>query len=159
VNILALVIEDERADIAIVRESLANTCSGSSQIAYATSLAEGIERLAAGGIDIVLLDLSLPDSDGDVTLARLREVDPDIPVLVIGRTSRKDDLPAEALAARQFILKDHVECYRLVDIVRTVIRNARLGHAGVPSPEAPTPQRRPPDESPDLAGAALGAWG
>lgn len=128
-NILALVIEDERADIAIVRESLANTCSGSSQIAYATSLAEGIERLAAGGIDIVLLDLSLPDSDGDVTLAKVREVDPEMPILVIAGTAREDGPPAGALAANQFILKDHVECHRLVDIVRTVIRKARRGHA------------------------------
>jgi CheY-like chemotaxis protein len=129
VNILVLVIEDERADIAIVRESLADTSAGSSQIAYAGSLAEGVQRLAEGGVDIVLLDLSLPDSDGDITLARVREVDPEIPILVIAGTSRDDGPPAGSLAANQFILKDHVECHRLGDIIRTVIRKARGGHA------------------------------
>lgn len=134
VNILVLVIEDERADIAIVRESLADTSAGSAQIAYATSLAEGVQRLAAGGIDIVLLDLSLPDSDGDITLARVREVDPEIPILVIAGTCREEGPPAGALAENQFILKDHVECHRLGDIVRTVIRKARGAHAQAQPP-------------------------
>lgn len=125
VNITVLVIEDERADIAIVGECLADTSAGTAQIAYASSLAEGMQRMAGGDIDIVLLDLSLPDSEGRETLARLRQADPDIPVLVIAGAGASPDEPGELTGATRFILKDHVECHRLGDIVRTVIRDAR----------------------------------
>lgn len=128
-NILALVIEDEQADIAIVRESLADTSAGSSQIAYATSLALGVQRLGAGDVDIVLLDLSLPDSEGEATLARLREASPDVPVLIIAGTEHRGATDATP----RFILKDHVECHRLVDIVRRLVREARHRHPTVES--------------------------
>jgi len=120
-NINALVIEDERADVVIIRQALAITSAGSSHVEYRTSLAEGVERLTHGGIDVVLLDLSLPDSDGNDTLMALHCAAPQVPLLVVagavrGTVDRRAvDLP------RHFILKDHVDCHRLGHIVRSVI--------------------------------------
>lgn len=123
-DIHALLITDELADIAIVRDSLANTRAGSAHIVYATTLAEGVQRLARGGMDIVLLDLSLPDSEGEATLAGVRQVDPQVPVLVIAGDPRNGQAPTGSLFAPRFILEDRVDCHRLVDVARTLIREA-----------------------------------
>lgn len=124
VNINALVIGDERADMCIVRDSLANTRAGSAHLEYAGSLAEGLLRLSLGSIDIVLLDLSLPDSEGTDTLAAVRRAHPEVPVLVIAGDRRDGQAPTAALGAPRFILQDRVDCHRLVDIVRNMIRRA-----------------------------------
>lgn len=123
-NINALVIEDERADVVIIRQALAITSAGSSHVEYTTSLAEGVERLTHGGIDVVLLDLSLPDSDGNDTLVALHCAAPLVPLLVVAGAVRGtvDGQP------RHFILKDHVDCHRLGHIVRSVILR-KPGHA------------------------------
>jgi PAS domain-containing protein len=56
---------------------------GEEHIAYAVDGAKRIERLAPGGIDVVLLDLALTDSTGLETLRRLRAASPWAPVVVV----------------------------------------------------------------------------
>lgn len=118
-NINALVIEDERADRVVVRQTLANTDAGSSHVEYAGSLAAGLARLARGGIDVVLLDLSLPDSEGHATLRALQDAAPQIPLLVIAGANDG----ASADGVRQFILRDQSDCHRLAHVLRSVIRH------------------------------------
>ena len=50
---------------------------------WADTLATGIDRLAGGGFDAVLLDLMLPDSSGLDTLSRLRDAYPGLPIVVL----------------------------------------------------------------------------
>lgn len=123
-NISALLIADERADICIVRDSLADSRAGSSHVEYAGSLGEGLLRLSLGSIDIVLLDLSLPDSEGSHTLAAVRRAHPAVPVLVIASDRRDGQAPSAVLGAPRFILQDRVDCHRLVDIVRNMVGRA-----------------------------------
>ncbi|MBM3285738.1 MAG: sigma-54-dependent Fis family transcriptional regulator [Candidatus Eisenbacteria bacterium] len=49
----------------------------------AGTLAEGWERATADGADLVLLDLRLPDGSGIDLLERLREREPELPVIVM----------------------------------------------------------------------------
>jgi DNA-binding NarL/FixJ family response regulator len=122
-NINALVIEDERADVVVIRQALAITSAGSSHVEYVASLAEGVERLARGGIDVVLLDLSLPDSEGSATLRALRSAAPQVPLLVVARAGREAGDDDESLSdVTQFILRDRLDCHRLADVVRSVIK-------------------------------------
>ena len=58
-------------------------------IAWADRLSAALERLSVGGIDAVLLDLSLPDSFGMDTLERILRSHPGIPVIVF--TGRDDE--------------------------------------------------------------------
>ncbi len=44
--------------------------------------AQGLERFAQGGIDLMLLDLSLPDMPGDRLLTRLKTHATAIPVII-----------------------------------------------------------------------------
>jgi DNA-binding NarL/FixJ family response regulator len=139
-NINALVIEDERADVVVIQQTLAIASAGSSHVEYVTSLAEGVERLARGGIDVVLVDLSLPDSEGCGTLSALRSAAPQVPLLVVARTGREAGNAHELeFGAKQFILRDRDDCHRLAHVVRSVIKRmpfvdalGRSGAAGSP---------------------------
>ena len=95
-----LLVEDNPADVDLIQEALDD---GALDPAFAGSalrleqvdrLATALERLAAGEIDVVLLDLSLPDSHGFGTFVRLVRAAPRTPIVVL---SGLDD---EAMAIR-----------------------------------------------------------
>ncbi|MEJ2541388.1 MAG: response regulator, partial [Gemmatimonadota bacterium] len=48
-----------------------------------TRLSAGLERVAHGGVDAILLDVALPDSDGLVSFERMYAFAPDVPIVVL----------------------------------------------------------------------------
>jgi PAS domain S-box-containing protein len=72
-------------------------------------LDEALERLPAGDIDIVLLDLSLPDSDGLATFTRLQARAREVPIIVV--SSQYDE--ALALAVVRGGAEDYLVTSRL----------------------------------------------
>ena len=83
-----LLIEDNPGDARLLQEYLAEPSFVDFQLTHAASLKEGIERLAAGGIDLVLLDLTLPDCTGLETFKRAAAAAPQTPIIVL---SGQDD--------------------------------------------------------------------
>ncbi len=47
------------------------------------SVTEAVHRLSEGGVDLLLLDLCLPDGSGIDTVRRVRAAAPDVPVIVL----------------------------------------------------------------------------
>src|SRR5258706_8924893 len=80
--IKVLVLEDNPGDARLVREFLREVPMVRFELVYATTLQDALTNLAAGGTDVVLLDLSLPDSHGLATFQKTREARPDIPIVV-----------------------------------------------------------------------------
>ena len=80
-------------------------------------LTEGLERLSAGGIDLVLLELDLPDSEGLVTFERTFAFSPSVPILVLTETD--DD--EVALSAVQGGAQD---CLLRTELTPGVLRRA-----------------------------------
>jgi two-component system sensor histidine kinase/response regulator len=78
-----LLIEDNPGDARLVRETLVSARSACFEVESLDRLASGVERLRQAGIDVVLLDLSLPDSQGMETIARLHTEAPDIPIIAL----------------------------------------------------------------------------
>src|SRR6185503_15350854 len=72
-----LLIEDNEDDAYLIGETLAE------RTAADVGLEWGLTRLAEGKIDVVLLDLSLPDSHGLETLDKVQRQTPDVPVIVM----------------------------------------------------------------------------
>jgi len=62
--IRVLLIEDNPGDAGLVRAMLAESLGARFIVEWVQSLQTGRTRLGLGEIDIVLLDLSLPDSQG-----------------------------------------------------------------------------------------------
>ena len=63
-NIKILLIEDDADDVFLLGKYLQKVNAVHFHLESAASLAEGIKRLDLGGVDVVLLDLKLPDSAG-----------------------------------------------------------------------------------------------
>lgn len=78
-----LLVEDNPGDARLVREMLAEAGGRSFAVDWVTSLSEALEHLARGGIDLVLLDLGLPDSQGLDTFLRAHEPASHLPFLVL----------------------------------------------------------------------------
>jgi len=79
-----LLVEDELTDALAVQRSLRHGNRSKERFAlqHAPTLEQGIEHLSRNGADVLLVDLSLPDSDGPATVARLRERNRHVPLVV-----------------------------------------------------------------------------
>ena len=78
-----LLIEDDADDADFIQEILVKGNRRAFELEWVARLAEGLKRLRQGGIDVVLLDLSLPDSHGLDTLTRLQAQGPGVPTVVL----------------------------------------------------------------------------
>ena len=85
-----LLIEDNPGDIDIVHEMLPVTGPMGFQFESVSRLSEALARLERKGIDLVLLDLGLPDSQGLQTFHKLRKAVPAVPVIVLSGANDQD---------------------------------------------------------------------
>jgi two-component system cell cycle response regulator DivK len=88
-----LIIEDNERNLKLTRDMLHH--HGFDTAAAGTGRA-GLELAAAGGFDVVLLDIELPDLDGREVLRRLRS-DPDtarLPVIAVTAYAMEGDREA-----------------------------------------------------------------
>ena len=105
-----LLIEDHPPDAEFIRIILDNAPNHPFHTEHVTHLATGLDRLAEGGIDLVLLDLTLPHSRGLDTLYTVQERMPEIPIIVV--TGLEDEaLATKALedGARVYLYKRDLE--------------------------------------------------
>lgn len=75
-----LLIEDDALDRSLFQRTLAKTRA---DVVCCTRLAEGLDRLAEGGFDLVVSDLGLPDSAWNETYDKLQAASADVPVVLI----------------------------------------------------------------------------
>ena len=93
-------------------------------------LSKGLDRLAAGGIDAILLDLGLPDSQGLSTFERIDEATKQVPILIL--TAFKDDalaLEAVRRGAQDYLIKGKVDAALLVRAITYAIERKKLDEA------------------------------
>jgi len=101
-----LIVEDNPADADFIEEPLAETGPVSFQVESVSRLSEAFTRLESRGIDLVFLDLGLPDSQGLQTLHKFRQALPEVPVIVLTGT---DDQELALTAVR-----DGAQDYRFI---------------------------------------------
>lgn len=88
----------------------------------ADRLSSGLKRLADGDIDVVLLDLALPDSRGLETLALAHAVAPQVPIVLLTEEAEAT-LAAQAVhhGAQDYLIKGEVSAPLLVRSIRYAI--------------------------------------
>ncbi len=122
-----LLIEDNGDDIVLLRELLAQDEDAPVDLCVARSLGEGIARLADGGIDVVLLDLSLPGSLGLQTLDRVLAIGSDVPVIVLSGTGdTQTALEAVQRGAQDYLVKGHFGQFLLQRAIRYAAERQQL---------------------------------
>ena len=77
-----LLVEDNPGDARILRELLAEGRGDRFTLAHVDRLDTGIRCLSQSTVDVILLDLSLPDSQGAETLARMHAAAKGVPLSV-----------------------------------------------------------------------------
>lgn len=130
-EIEALLIEDNAGDARLVKEHLREASGIRVNLHWCPAFAEGVEKLAAQPVDVVLLDLSLPDSVGLATLTRLAERFPRIPVVILtGHEDESTALRAMRHGAQDYLIKDQLSPSSLARAMRFAIERSRAMNAG-----------------------------
>jgi two-component system cell cycle sensor histidine kinase/response regulator CckA len=124
-----LLVEDCPEYARFVRALL--TAALTCDVEEVTSLRGAIEALARGGTDVVLLDLSLPDSDGLDTLDRVLEASTEHPPIVVLTATADDQLALKAIhrGAQDYLLKSSIDADLLARALRYAIERRQSAEA------------------------------
>lgn len=121
-----LLIEDNPGDAKLVSMMLARSKGVSFHLETRDRLAPGLERLAQGGIDALLLDLSLPDSHGFETFDRAHAAVPLLPIVLL---SSLDDetvaMRAVERGAQDYLIKGRVDDHSLSRALRFAMQRQK----------------------------------
>jgi hypothetical protein len=122
-----LVVEDNAGDARLLREMFSKERPDSFQLTHLSRMSEAVIHLAKGGVDIVLLDMGLPDEHGLDTVRRAHAAAPGVPVIVL--TGLDDEaLAAEAMkeGAQDYLIKGQIENRALPRALRHAIERHRM---------------------------------
>lgn len=123
-HINVMLVDDHPLVIAGVRQML-ETASDIKVAAHAASAEEAMLELAGGGIDVALIDISLPDENGMALLQRIKRTWPQVAVVMLSAYS-EDAYAIRALrgGAHGYVSKG-ASLDVLLDAVRTAARGGR----------------------------------
>jgi len=121
-----LLIEDNDDYASIMQLLLRTESPGSFEIQHASSLAQAIAMIANNRFDIVLLDLTLPDSNGLDTIIQMHAHTPNTPIVVM-TALRDDDIVNHAIqeGAQDYLIKGVPDGATLVRSLRYAIERNR----------------------------------
>lgn len=121
-----LLIEDNEEAMWLVRCAMQEHGNGRYRLEWATTLNQGLEQLSNGGIDVVLLDLGLPDSSGPESYGWVREVCPQVPVVVLtGNTCEETEMAVTAGGVESYLVKDQVSGSLLLQAINAALHANR----------------------------------
>jgi pilus assembly protein CpaE len=124
-RVVILVVTDDPDTAAQLRSSLG--AEGTEfAVEIAAKLSAGLERLHRGGVDIILLDLMLPDSQGFETFTSTHEKANGVPIIVLSRHDDADlALQAVREGAQDYLVKGRMSGPSLVRCVRHALERQR----------------------------------
>lgn len=125
-NIAILLIEDNLGDVRLIQEMLSEVNAGACAITVFDRLQAAQSALQAGDYDVVLLDLTLPDSTGLETLFRLRPTESVAAVIVLtGLNDEAAAIQALRIGAQDYLLKDRMNPEVLWRSIRYAVERKR----------------------------------
>ena len=122
-----LVIDDDRAILALAKEAI----SPIADVVTESTAREGLEQLHRGDIDVVLLDIRLPDRNGLAVYCEIRELDRRIPVIFMTIEAASGTvIEAMQLGAFDYIAKP-LSVEPLRNLVETAIKQRQISSVPV----------------------------
>lgn len=124
-----LLVEDDPDDVLLLREMLDEVRTAEFVLTQVGSLEQALATAASQRFDVLLLDLSLPDSRGLETFTRVHEQLPEMPVVVL--TGLDDETMAAAAVhggAQDYLVKGQVNATLLVRSIRYAIERQRASY-------------------------------
>lgn len=124
-SVRVLLIEDNPGDAKLFHVMLAEQRDKFSD-EHADRLSIGLERLKNESFDVVLLDLSLPDSQGPQTFEKVRTAFPDMPVVLLtGLNDQELGIRAMREGVQDYLIKGQVDAEALMRSIRYAIERKR----------------------------------
>jgi PAS domain S-box-containing protein len=124
--IKVLLIEDNGCDARLVQELLKEVSSVQFELEHVERIRDGLQRLNETSFDVILLDLSLPDSQGFETFSNLHRQFYDIPIVVVtGLNDETLAIRAMQEGAQDYLVKGQVSGDLLVRSLRYAIERKR----------------------------------
>src|SRR6202521_3918612 len=125
-----LLVDNDSAAADEIRAALAAAGSGSFDVEWVRQLFDGVTRLNEGGVDAVLLELSLPNNHGIDAFDKLLIAAPNIPILIIGGKAN-EALAKQAVGrgAQDYLLAGHLDSYSWPRALRHAIERKAVDDA------------------------------
>ncbi len=125
-----LLVEDSPSDAALLQESLTQGGLERFEFTHAECWAEAAKKLRPGHFDVMLLDLSLPDSAGRDTFLQARAAAPHLPIVVLtGVEDEVVSLDAVRHGIQDYLVKGQADSRQTARAIRYAIERKRLEEA------------------------------
>jgi PAS domain S-box-containing protein len=122
-----LVVEDNPGDARLLRAMLKSGTATPFAIEHVDCLGAALEKLRLDGLDILLLDLSLPDSHGIETFEKVYATAPHVPILILtGLDDENTAVRAVNQGAQDFLVKGKFDGPALVRAMRHSLERKRI---------------------------------
>lgn len=124
-----LLIEDDDGDALLLSEDLRHDNRYQYNIEHVTRLSKALSALKEQNFDIVLSDLSLPDSHGIETVHTLQK-STSVPVIIL--TGREDELIADQAieeGIQDYIVKNNLESYDVANAINYAIQRNKINQS------------------------------
>jgi glutamate dehydrogenase (NAD(P)+) len=142
-SVSVLLIEDNPVHVRLVQGLLSEARSPSFKLTTAENLNAGLKRLDQGNIDLVLLDLTLPETQDLETFIRVRARVPRVPIVIL---TGLDDIRLAAKAveagAEDYLVKTQLNRSLLIRSLRQAVERTKVGDAEWDSPMFRLAQRQ-----------------
>jgi two-component system, NarL family, invasion response regulator UvrY len=119
-----LIVDDHM----VVREGLRGFLADTPDLwitGEASTAREALSQIRAGEWDLVLLDISMPDQNGLITLKQIKRLRPDLPVLIFSMLSEKEHaIRSLEAGASGFVTKDSTP-EQIREAIRRAVRGGR----------------------------------
>lgn len=125
--IKVLLVEDNPGDARLIQEMLADAANARFTLVHADRLSAALETLADAEVDVVLLDLSLPDSHGLDTFAKVQAAAAALPIIVFTGLD-DEELGTRTVhgGAQDYLVKGQVDSNLLVRSMRYAIERKKV---------------------------------
>lgn len=122
-----LLVEDNLGDARLLRETLVDASAADFTLTHVLTLAEAQKCLTNQVFELILSDLSLPDSQGLQTFQHLHEFSPEVPIIVLtGTNDEAQAVKAVKTGAQDYLVKGQVDGPLLVRAMRYAVERHRM---------------------------------
>ncbi|MBS1196805.1 MAG: putative signal transduction protein containing a rane domain, an and a domain [Proteobacteria bacterium] len=117
-----LVVENDPDNAKLIQKALVGRQASAFLVECVTRLSEALERLRQGEVDVILLDLTLPDGHGVEVVDQVSKAAPNALILLLCATSDEETV-CEAIqhGAQDYLVKGHVDAHWLPRALRYAI--------------------------------------
>ncbi len=125
-----LLIEDNPGDALLLREMLNELSSFSTHLTHVEYMVAAEKHLAEHAVDIILIDLYLPDAQGVGAVRRVQVVAPRVPLVVLtGMDDESLALQALQEGAQDYLIKGQIEARGLLRALRYAVERKVMEEA------------------------------